>query len=116
MQGVRWAEEVVDNEFMNKKKSKSASRLCIQALLLTRARMFADPVGASCSQSLCLFLQSAASFTRSGSLANGVMMRIATQNAIVQRDSSTRHMCYNDVPLFSFYCCSNLICLAILFC
>ncbi len=78
MQAVRWSEEVVDNEFMNKKKSKS-QLVC----------HFASRGLQQLADSLSFVLQSVASFTNRRVLVTGVMMTVMMNARTVIRQSAT---------------------------
>lgn len=84
---MQWAEDVIDNESMNKKKSKSKINLSMPF----EGRLGAQMPLELAMQSLLLYsittprapsyLQSAAYFTNSGRLGIGVTTRTAMQSA-----------------------------------
>ena len=110
VQGVRWAEDVVDNEHMNKKKSKSelGSRVAAAGNHGGGAARSPARVHVPCRLPCCVaspltrparphYAQSAASSTGNVSLASGAMTRTAMQSAMsagraaASRPSSRRH-------------------------
>jgi hypothetical protein len=100
LQGVRWAEDVVDNELMNKKKSKSECNV----VTLTAKPTYGHPARPALDILSCLTLtphpaclQSAAFSTRSVSLASGAtamtVIRIVT--ALQIRMLTHKHQQHN---------------------
>ena len=80
--GVRWAEDVVDNEFAGKKKSKSECRV---PALLCRPCPTPHPCPAHhCRTASLPRPQNAASSTASDNLANGATAKTATPSATAQ--------------------------------